>query len=60
MPTMAMAMLLFFFAALIEGFISPTDLPYLIKALVAILSSGLLVFYFVMLGWARDTQSAAG
>ena len=57
MPTMATAMLLFFFAALIEGLISPTNIPYVLKALVAVLSSGLLVFYFVMLGWPRNLHS---
>ena len=38
-------------AALIEGFISPTSLPYALKAGVAILSGGLLVFYFLVLGF---------
>src|SRR5256885_7890470 len=38
MPIMGAAMVMFFFAAMIEGFISPSGLPYFIKALVAILS----------------------
>ena len=74
MPIMGSAMILFFFAALIEAFLSPSRLPgwledtvstvlvgavvpsevtYLIKALVAILCSGLLMFYFVILGFPR-------
>ena len=57
MPTMGMAMLLFAMAAMIEGFISPSALPYPIKAFVAVLSSGLLVFYFVLLGWPRQEES---
>ncbi|MFT5526985.1 MAG: putative membrane protein SpoIIM required for sporulation [Pirellulaceae bacterium] len=54
MPVMAAAMLCFFFAALIEGFISPSALPYFIKATVAVLSSGALMFYFVVLGFPRE------
>ncbi len=58
LPLMCTAMLLFFFAALIEGFISPTSLPYWVKALVAILSSGLLMFYFIVLGFPRRSSLA--
>lgn len=53
MPIMGAAMVLFFLAALIEGFISPTSLPYAFKASVAILSSGMLLIYFVVLGFPR-------
>jgi hypothetical protein len=38
---------------MIEGFLSPTALPYWLKAGVAILSSGMLMFYFVVLGFPR-------
>jgi uncharacterized membrane protein SpoIIM required for sporulation len=51
MPIMGAAMALFFFAALIEGFLSPSSAPYEIKAAVAVLSCGLLMFYFVFLGY---------
>jgi uncharacterized membrane protein SpoIIM required for sporulation len=51
MPVMGAAMWMFFLAALIEGFLSPTSLPYALKAGVAILSSGMLVFYFIVLGF---------
>jgi uncharacterized membrane protein SpoIIM required for sporulation len=54
MPVMAAAMLCFFFAALIEGFISPSALPYIFKASVAVISSGALMFYFVVLGFPRE------
>ena len=54
MPTMGAAMALFFFAALIEGFLSPSPAPYAIKAAVALLSCGLLIFYFIILGYARE------
>jgi uncharacterized membrane protein SpoIIM required for sporulation len=53
MPLMGAAMILFFLAALVEGFLSPSPLPYLLKATVAVLSSGLLLFYFVVLGYPR-------
>jgi hypothetical protein len=53
MPLMFAAMFMFFAAALIEGFISPSGLPYWCKALVAIVSSGILTFYFLILGFPQ-------
>lgn len=53
MPVMGAAMIMFFMAALIEGFYSPSALPYWSKAAVAIISSGLLTFYFIVLGFPR-------
>lgn len=53
MPIMGAAIGLFFLAAMIEGFLSPSGAPYWIKAGVAMLSSGLLMFYFVVLGFPR-------
>lgn len=53
MPVMGASMCMFFLAALIEGFISPSGLPYWSKAVVAVISSGLLMFYFVVLGAPR-------
>jgi len=38
-------------AAFTEGFVSPSPLPYFAKASVAIFSSGLLMYYFVVLGY---------
>ncbi len=49
-PTACLGMVLFFLAALMEGIISPSALPYAAKATVALFSSGLMVFYFVILG----------
>ena len=37
-------------AALIEGYVSPSSLPYEVKAAVASTSSAILMIYFVMLG----------
>lgn len=56
-PIMAASAVLFFLAALTEGFISPSPLPYSVKAAWAILSSGLISFYFVVLGMPRDAAS---
>lgn len=53
MPLMGAAICMFFLAALIEGFISPTGLPYELKATIAVLSCGVLTFYFVVLGFPR-------
>jgi uncharacterized membrane protein SpoIIM required for sporulation len=53
MPLMGAAMVLFFLAALIEGFLSPSGLPWAVKVAVALLSSGMLMFYFVILGFPR-------
>jgi uncharacterized membrane protein SpoIIM required for sporulation len=54
MPIMGAAMILFFMAAMIEAFISPSALPYWFKATIAVLCSGLLMTYFVILGYPRD------
>jgi uncharacterized membrane protein SpoIIM required for sporulation len=58
MPMMGAAVVLFFLAALIEGFLSPSAAPYWLKALVAVLSCGLLTFYFVVLGFPRRSSLA--
>ena len=51
MPSVSAAIILFALAALIEAFISPSAAPYWLKAAVAAASTGLLMFYFVLLGW---------
>lgn len=53
MPVMGAAMVMFFAAALIEGFLSPSAAPYWVKVMVAIVSSCLLTFYFIVLGFPR-------
>jgi uncharacterized membrane protein SpoIIM required for sporulation len=58
LPTAVAAVVLFGFAALIEGFISPSPLPYEIKAAIAVFSTGLLMFYFVFLGYPRGDVDA--
>lgn len=55
LPVMAAAAVMFFLAALIEGFISPFALlPFWVKASVSVLSTILLMFYFVVLGFPRE------
>ena len=56
MPMMGAMMVLFFLAAMIEGFLSPSSAPYWLKAAVAILSSGALTFYFIILGYPRGPR----
>ncbi len=53
MPVIGAAMVMFFMAALIEGFLSPSAAPYWVKVTVAVLSSAFLAFYFVILGFPR-------
>jgi uncharacterized membrane protein SpoIIM required for sporulation len=54
MPTLMAAMVMFMLAAMIEGFLSPSSAPYAVKALVAVLSAGMLMVYFVVLGYPRE------
>lgn len=59
-PVMAVSAVLFFLAALTEGLISPSSLPYLVKATWGMFSSGLLMFYFIVLGYPSENSSATG
>lgn len=54
MPIMGAAMVLFFLAAMIEGFVSPSMAPYWFKALIAVGSSGALMVYFIVLGFPKQ------
>ncbi len=54
LPIAMCAVVLFCFAAMIEGFISPSDLmPWWAKGTVAVISSCMLMIYFVVLGYPR-------
>ncbi len=53
MPVIMAAVVMFIMAAIIEGFLSPSAAPYWIKALVACVSSAILAFYFIVLGFPR-------
>lgn len=54
-PIISASAVLFVMAAFVEGFLSPSPLPYVYKAAVAVMSSGLISFYFVILGFPRDS-----
>jgi uncharacterized membrane protein SpoIIM required for sporulation len=54
MPTMSAAVIMFFMAAMIEAFLSPSSAPYWTKAFVAVFSAGTLMVYFVLLGAPKD------
>jgi uncharacterized membrane protein SpoIIM required for sporulation len=54
---LSVGVLLFLGAAVIEAFISPSPLPYWCKALVGVLTSGMLMFYFVILGYPRTAPA---
>ena len=56
MPVMGAALLMFLLAAFIEAAISPSSAPYEVKAAVGIISSGMLMFYFVILGYPRGEK----
>lgn len=58
-PTISLSIILFVFAALIEGYLSPSEAPYIIKALVGACSAGLLLFYFVILGSSPGEEDEA-
>ena len=56
LPIVMAAVVMFVMAACIEGFISPTPeayMPWWIKGSIAVISCGLLMFYFVVLGYPR-------
>jgi uncharacterized membrane protein SpoIIM required for sporulation len=57
-PTMMAAVILFLGAAFIEGFITPTGLPFWFKASVSAVSSLLLMIYFIVLGYPRNSSNA--
>jgi uncharacterized membrane protein SpoIIM required for sporulation len=53
LPIIMASIVLFILAAFTEGFVSPSPLPYLLKASYAVMSSALLMYYFVVLGYPR-------
>jgi uncharacterized membrane protein SpoIIM required for sporulation len=59
LPVMGVSVVLFFLAAMTEGLLSPSSVPYLFKAMWGIFSSALLMFYFVVLGYPSESSRAA-
>ena len=59
LPIICAAILLFVLAAFVEGFISPMpNIAYAVKAAVALLSSAIILFYVIGLGWPPEDESA--
>lgn len=59
LPMMGAAACMFILAAMIEGFISPLALlPFWVKAGVSVISTLLLLFYFVVLGLPKGEAGA--
>ncbi len=58
LPVMIASGILFLLAALTEGLLSPSSIPYFFKALWGMFSSTLLMFYFVVLGYPSEKTSA--
>jgi uncharacterized membrane protein SpoIIM required for sporulation len=58
LPIALVAVVLFVLAAFIEGFVSPSSLPYALKAAIAIASAAALMFYFCILGFPRPTPNS--
>jgi len=56
--TAGLATVLFVLAAVIEGYVSPSSLPYAAKAGVAVVSGGTIAGYFLALGLPRARSSA--
>jgi uncharacterized membrane protein SpoIIM required for sporulation len=54
-PIVGAAVIMFLLAAGLEAFLSPSEAPYEIKALAAALSAAMLMFYFVFLGYPKET-----
>src|SRR5690606_1456979 len=58
LPVMMAAAILFCLAAFSEGYISPSQLPYVVKASVGALSCLALMVYFVLLGLPTGPRPA--
>ena len=57
-PMAFLFLLLFFTAAFIEGFISPSSLPYEVKVAVATISGTVIAGYFFVLGGIGSLRSS--
>jgi uncharacterized membrane protein SpoIIM required for sporulation len=55
----SVSVILFCLAAVIEGFVSPSGLPYWVKASVALVSTIILLVYLLVLGYSPEAPDAA-
>jgi uncharacterized membrane protein SpoIIM required for sporulation len=58
LPALSASVILFVLAAFIEGFVSASALPYMIKACIAILSALLLLTYLTLGGRGRPSSES--
>ena len=58
LPIMGASAILFVLAAMIEAWVSPSALPEAAKQVIAIIASGLLMVYFIVLGYPRKDDLA--
>ncbi|MGY8768334.1 MAG: stage II sporulation protein M [Pirellulales bacterium] len=58
LPVMGSAAVMFGLAAMIEAWISPSPLPLIFKQSIAVISSGMLTVYFILLGFPKRGQDA--
>ncbi len=58
MPVVAVAIVLFALAGLIEANLSPSAAPYYVKAAVAVITASMLFFYIVVLGRERSATAS--
>lgn len=58
-PVISASVVLFFLAALTEGLLSPSSVPYFLKAFFGMLSSTALMYYFVILGYPSEAAGGA-
>ncbi|HEX4148127.1 MAG TPA: stage II sporulation protein M, partial [Pirellulales bacterium] len=59
-PSICASIVLFLLAALIEGYVSRSPLPYWSKAALAIVSTLMMLFFIFGLGYSRRTKLAIG
>ncbi len=58
-PLVAVTIVFFVLAAMIEGFLSPSGVPYVLKLATAVVSTMAILGYIVVLGWPRPEPSDA-
>jgi uncharacterized membrane protein SpoIIM required for sporulation len=58
-PIISVAVIFFIFAAILEGFVSPTTIPFVVKAGTSILSALAILAYIVVLGWPPSEAADA-
>jgi uncharacterized membrane protein SpoIIM required for sporulation len=60
LPALGAAVVLFVLAAVVEGYVSASNLPYAVKAQVAILSAALIIAYLALGGRRAQSPASSG